>query len=304
MENKTSPVSKDTVSLKPWTHFKTMANTEVDNTATTKGHHHDSVSTRNVVHENGYGSLSDKDRSAVIHKDVKQSQFENRIHRERPTNFETPPTQSLPKGIGGKSESDTRHCESWKVKDPSPMGAKDCHKTENSHSEVTKIVPLKPQRSKKSLNKENKGVPNPQTQSWSDRGVFGATGDVQMTESKGGSCEAGRRVDDYTVLQAATDVVKENTGAAKYQSEAAVSHPQQSLLHQQIKKELLRQQEIRDSRAPPRSLPLKTHWTRDRQSNVDSSHIHYRTASQETANKWKQAVNHQPPLTCLSIIGK
>ncbi|XP_065817096.1 band 4.1-like protein 1 isoform X2 [Labrus bergylta] len=325
MEKKTSPVSKDTVSLTPWTHFTTMANAEVDNTAETKGHHHYSVSTRNVVHENGYGSLSDKDRSAAIHRDDKQSQFENRIHQERPTNFETQPVESLPKGIGGKSESDTRHFESWKVKDPSPMGAKDCHKTENSHSEVTKIVPLKPQRSKKSLNKENKGVPNPQTQSWSDRGVFAATGDVQMTESKGGSCEAGRRVDDYTVLQAPTDVVKENAGAAKYQSEAAVSHPQQSLLHQQIKKELLRQQEIRDSRgttghsqwtdhfqnnsdfkenlasgskfptAPPRSLPLKTHWTRDRQSNVDSSHIHYRTASQETANKWKQAETPPTP---------
>uniref|UniRef100_UPI0037E82279 uncharacterized protein n=1 Tax=Semicossyphus pulcher TaxID=241346 RepID=UPI0037E82279 len=340
-KNKTSPMSRDMFSVTPWTDvnisrdsfkarpgtspkpgtdFTATGRTDVDDTVATNGHHYDSLIARNVQ-ENGYGSPSDKERSAAIYRDLRQCQFEHNIHRERPKNFETPvAVDSLPKGKVGRSESDMRHCETRKIKEPSPTGAKDFNKTENSHSEVTKIVPLKPQRSKKSLNKDNKGVANPQTQSRSDSGVFGTTGDVQMTESKGGSCEAGRRVDDYTVLQSATDVVKENTGAAKYQSEAAMSHPQQTLLHQQIKKELLGQQELRGTTgysqwtdhftnnsefkeilpsgpkfptAPPRSLPLKTQWSRDRPS--DNSHIHYRTPGQETANKRKQAVNHQPP---------
>lgn len=350
-KSKTSPSGRDMVSVTPWTDANmsrdslkprpgTSQKPERDFTTSghntvTNGHHYDSVLGRNIIQQNGFESPSDKDSSAGIYRDVRQNQYEHDIHRERPKNFETAMVQDfLSQGKEGRTESDVRHCEARKIKDLSPMGAKDCNKTQNSHSEVTKIVPLKPQRSKKSLNKENKGV-NPQTQSWSDSGVFGATRDAQMTESKGRSCEAGRRVDDYTVLQSATDVVKENTGAAKYQSEATVSYPQQTFLHHQpSKEEMLGQQEMTYSRgtmghsqwmdhfqnssdfkenipsgskfptAPPRSLPLKTQWNRDRQSNMDNSHIHYRTASQETANKRKQAVTHQPPLTCLFIIGK
>ncbi|XP_054464521.1 band 4.1-like protein 1 [Anoplopoma fimbria] len=292
-----------------------------DDTVATNGHH-DSILVRNAIQENGYGSPHDKQGSEMINRDMRHCQYEHNIHQERPKNFETPvAVDSLPKGNRGDIESDAKHCETWGKKDPSPVGAQDCNKTGNSHTEVTKIVPLKPQRSKKSLNKENTGVVN--TQSRSDRGVFGATVDVQMTKSKDGTCEAGRRVDDNAVLQSAADVVKENTGASKYQSEAAMSYHQQTLLHQQIKKELFGQQELRDCRgttgqslwtrgghedhfqnnsefkenlfssskfptAPPRTLPLKMQWPRDRQSNVDSSHIHHRTPSQETA-KWKQA---------------
>ena len=46
--------------------------------------------------------------------------------------------------------------------------------------------------------------------------------------------------------------------------------------------------------APPRTLPLKTQWPQDRQSNGDNIQIHCRTPSQETAKR-KQAVNHLPP---------
>ncbi|XP_031700920.1 band 4.1-like protein 1 isoform X4 [Anarrhichthys ocellatus] len=292
-----------------------------ENTVATNWHH-DSILARNAIQENGYGSPHDKQRSGMINRDMKHSQYEHNIHQERTKNFETPvAVDSLPKGNRGDNESDRRHCETWGKKAPSPTVAQDCNKTANSHSEVTKIVPLKPQRSKKSLNKENTGVVN--TQSWSDRGVFGATGDVQMTKSKDGSPEAGRKVDDTAVLQqSAVDVVKENTGASKYHSEAAMSYQQQTVLHQQIKNELFGQPELRDCRgtpgqslrtrghedhfqnnsefkenflssskfptAPPRTLPLKMQWSRDRQSNVDSSHIHYRAPGQETA-KWKQA---------------
>lgn len=332
--NKASSVGKNTFAVTeaninncqtPWDPLRTRPGTLATNG------HPDSLLARNDIQENGYESLPDKQRSAVKNRHVRDCQYQH-IHREGPKNFETPVTMdSLPKDNGARTESDMRYGETWKIKDPSPMRAKDYNKTGNSHSEVTKIVPLKPQRSKKSLNKENKGVVNPQTQSQSDRGAFGATGDVQMIKSKDGFCETGRRVDDYTVQQSATDVVKENTAATKYHSESVTLYQQQTQLHQQIKNELFEQQELRDCRdltgqsqwtrggmlhedhfqnnsefkenllsgskfptAPPRTLPLKTQWSRDRQSNMDNSHIHYRTPTQETAKR-KQAVKHLPP---------
>uniref|UniRef100_A0A4W6C151 Erythrocyte membrane protein band 4.1 like 1 n=1 Tax=Lates calcarifer TaxID=8187 RepID=A0A4W6C151_LATCA len=323
-------------SPKQETDFTTTGLTDsspMDDTIATN-RHQDSVLARNAIQENGYGSPPDKQRSATNYTDVRHRQYEHEIRRERPKNFESPvAVDSLPQDNRARIESDARHCETWKIKDRSPMGTKDWNKTGNSHSEVTKIVPLKPQRSKKSLNKENKGVVNPQTQSQSDRGISAAAGDVQMTKSKDGSCEAGRRLDDdNTVLQSTTDVFKENTTVTKYHSEAAMSYQQQTQLHQQIKNELFGQQELRDCRdatgqsqwtrgggmlyednfqnnsefkenvfsgskfptAPPRSLPLKTQWSRDRQSNMDNSHIHYRTPSQETAKR-KQAETPPTP---------
>ncbi|XP_032362815.1 band 4.1-like protein 1 [Etheostoma spectabile] len=235
---------------------------QVDNTIATNGHH-DSVLARNAIHENGYGSPHDKQGSA-INRDMRHCQYEHNIHRVRPKNFESPWLWILlPKGKGGRIESDASHCDTWKTKDLSPVG--DCNITGNSRSDVPKIVPLKPQRSKKSLNKENTGDMNPQTQSGSDRGICGVTGDLQMTKSKDGSFEEGRRVDSNAVLQSATDVVKENTWATKYHKNLFPSS--------------------KFPTAPPRTLPLKTQWSRDRQSNVDSSHIHHRTPSQETAKR-------------------
>lgn len=284
----------------------------------TKGHH--DILAKNVIQENGYGSSPDKPRSATINRDLRHCQYEHNIHPERPKTFEAPlALDFVPKGNGTRTESDMRHCETWKIKDPGPQEQKDCNKTGNSQSEVTKIVPLKPQRSKKSLNKENKDI-NPQIQSQCDRGIVGVTVDVHMTKSKDRSCEARRRVDDNTVLQSATDVVKENKGLTKYQSEESMSYQQQT---QQVKKEFFGQQEFREFRgttgqiqctrggmlhedyfqncgskvptAPPRTLPLKTQWSRDRQSNMDTSHIHYRPPGQETSKR-KQAVKHLPAL--------
>ncbi|XP_071331954.1 band 4.1-like protein 1 isoform X2 [Trachinotus anak] len=331
----------------PWDSLKTRPGTspkqETDFTATGQtdvdpmddtmatNRHHDSLLARNAIQENGYGPPPDKHRSVMNNRDVRHCQYERSIHRERPKNFETVlAVDSLSKANGTRAENDARHCETWKMKDPSPTGAKDCNKTGNS--EVTKIVPLKPQRSKKSLNKEDKGDVNPQTQSQSDRSVFGASGDVQMIKSKDGSRETGRISDDNTVLQSATNVVKGNTAATKYHSEATMSYQQQTQLHQQIKNELSGQQELRGCRdatgqsqwtrgggilhedhsqnnsefkenffssykfqtAPPRTLPLKTQWSRERQSNMDNSHIHYRPPSQETAKR-KQAETPPTP---------
>ncbi|KAG8002758.1 Band 4.1-like protein 1, partial [Nibea albiflora] len=328
-KSKTSSVGRDTFSATPWTEanmkdyqtprdpLKSRPGTAagltdmspMDETIATNGHY-DSVLARHDVQENGYGSPPDNQRSAMVSRDTRHCQYEHNIHRERPKTFETPGgLDYLPKGNGSRMESDARHCEDWKIKDPSHTGAKDCNKTGSSHSEVTKIVPLKPQRSKKSLSKENKAIVNPQSQF--DKGILGATGDAQMTKSEDGSYEAGRRVDDNTALQSAT-------GATGYHSEGAMSYQQQT--HSQHIKELFGQQELRDCRgttgqsqwtrgamhedhfqnseslfsssklptAPPRTLPLKTQWSRDRQSNMDNSHIHYRTPSQETAKR-KQA---------------
>lgn len=303
-------------SPKQETDFKKTGQTDVnpmDEMVATNGHH-DSVLGGNVFHENGYGSPPDKQRSATISRDLRHRQYEP--HRERPKAFETPAAvDSLPQGNDARTESDAMHCE--KIEDQSPTGVRDYSKTGSSHSEVAKIVPLKPQRSKKSLNKENKGA-HPQTQSQCERGVFAATGDVHMTQSKDGSCESGRRGDDNTVAQSATEVVKENAGAARYREEAATSYQQQAL-HQQIKKEPAAGQshwtrggmvhddhfqnsEFKESllsgsrfpTAPPRTLPLKTQWSRDRQSNLDNSHIHHRMPGQETAKR-KQAVKPSAP---------
>jgi len=295
-------------SLKQETDFR--ATGLLDDTPATNGHH-DSISVRNDIQENGYGSPHDKQRSGMINRDMKHCQYEHNIHQE---SFEPPvAVDSLPKGHGGDIERDARLCETWGKEAPSPTGERECNKTGNAHSEVTKIVPLKPQRSKKSLNKGNTGAVN--TQCRPDRGISGATGDVQMTKSNDVSCDAGRRADG--------DAVKENTAASKYYSEAAMSYQQQTLLRQQIKNELrdgrgptgqslwtrggqedhfLNYSEFKENflsgskfpTAPPRTLPLKMHWSRDRPSSVDSSHIHYRTPGQETA-KWKQAVNPSAP---------
>ncbi|XP_034446542.1 band 4.1-like protein 1 isoform X2 [Hippoglossus hippoglossus] len=300
----------------------------MDDTLTCK-RHHDSVFSRNAFQENGYGSSPDKQRN----DDARHCLHEHNSHGERPRNFESPAAlESLQKGDGGRIDRDEKD---WKIKDPSPAGVRDCDKTGSSHSEVTKVVPLKPQRSKKSLNTENKGVVNPQTQRHSDGDVFGAAGDVQMTKSKDASCEAERRLEDNTLLQSATDVAKENRAAAKNHSEAAMLNRQQTLIYQQMKNELFGQQELRNCSdatgqnhwarggggggvlhedhfqsnsefkenlfsgskfptAPPRTLPLKTQWSRDRQSNMDNSHIHYRTPSQESARK-KQAETPPTP---------
>ena len=316
-------------SLEQETDFKSRGvrdSNPMDDTLTSK-RHHDSVFSRNAFQENGYGSSPDKQRN----DDARHCLHEHNSHGERPRNLESPAAlESLPKGDGGRIDRDEKD---WKIKAPSPAGVRDCDKTGSSHSEVTKVVPLKPQRSKKCLNTENKGVVNRQTQSRSDGDVFGAAGDVQTTKSKDASCEAERRLEDNTLLQSATDVVKENTAAAKNHSEAAMLSRQQTLIYQQMKNELFGQQELRDCSdatgqnhwarggggvlhedhfqsnsdfkenlfsgskfptAPPRTLPLKTQWSRDRQSNMDNSHIHYRTPGQESARK-KQAVNHLPP---------
>lgn len=273
------------------------------------------VSTRHVQ-ENGYGPSPDK--TAKFDKDRGHYQYEHGPHPERPKTFDAPlAVDSIPKGGRTRTESDMKQSETRKTKDAEPHEPK----TGNSHSEVTKIVPLKPQRSKKSLNKENTDM-NPQNQSQPD----GGTADVHMTKSKDGRCKAGRRADD----NAAPPSARENKGLPKHQSKDAAL--------QQVGREPAGQQELRDSRgqsdeeparysselkenlpcgtraptAPPRTLPLRTQWSRDRQGNVDTSHIHHRPSPGQDASKRKQAVKKKkkspaspaPPSTVFLHHGK
>ncbi|KAM9785625.1 band 4.1-like protein 1 [Neosynchiropus ocellatus] len=188
----------------------------------------------------------------------------------------------LPNGKTERTAPDPRTPESWKAQDSSPAGATDGVQSANTRSEVTRIVPLKPQRSKKSLNKEGKDATIPERQS--DPCNFAAAGYEQMKKS----CEVRRSLDGNVALRSTADD----------RSEASISYLQQ-------------QQELRDAagqrtpgsarqdehfphnslpkcpKAPPRSLPLTTQWTRDKQSKVDVSHIHHRIP--EPDGKRKQA---------------
>ncbi|KAF7658373.1 hypothetical protein LDENG_00013870 [Lucifuga dentata] len=285
----------------------------MENSAANNGHH-DTILARCHIQENGYGSLPAdnlyvKQRTDMKNREVRHPQHQHDIYQDRTKNFETPvAADPFPKGNGSRIETDARHCESWKIKDSSPERVTDCNKIGNSHSEVTRIVPLKPQRSKKSLNKENKGVANSVTQAQSDGSVFGA--DTQTKKSKDGpSCETERRVDDI--------LLRENTLATKHHSDATVSFQQQMQLHQQELRALRdvtgQSQRTREDQfqtyseekreplcsskyltnqpmaptAPPRSLPLKTQWSRESGNSrqADISHVHYRSSSQETSKR-------------------
>lgn len=255
---------------------------------------------RNGIHENGYGTND---------REVGHCQYEHNSHK---SHYNSEASVALAESFSKASES--RPCDG-------PKRAQGSNMAGNSHSEVTRVVPLKPQRSKKSLNKDNKATVNPETESWSDRSVCGAAVDAHRENSKDGSCETARIADGCTSLQSVSGV-KENPAAIKDHSEAAASY--RPLTQPQFKKELSDQKEHRDlgqsqcSRgsatnedfiqhktefkdyvpskvptAPPRSLPLKTQWSREWPSHVDSSHIHHRTPSQDTSSR-KHAVNHLP----------
>lgn len=216
----------------------------------------------NAVRENGYGPSPRKQNTGVVDSDVRLCQHGQNIH---PRTFEAPLfMDSLPQGSGTKSASNNRDYETWKTNEQFPPELKNDNKTGNSQSEVTKIVPLKPQRSKKSLNKD--AIP---AQSWSDRGVP----DGNANQSSDGSAQAERRVD--------ADGVQAFRGPAGHsQSQRGGENFQNS---SDFKDVLFCCSKV--PTAPPRSLPLKTHWSRDRHGNMDNSHIHYQPAGQETSKR-------------------
>ncbi|XP_078806895.1 band 4.1-like protein 1 isoform X7 [Oryzias latipes] len=267
---------------------------QLDNTITANGHH-DSALMRTAFNANGHDFPSDKLMSEM------RGKYRCNEHKDNAKVAESSvAVDSFLKGGRDGSESHSPHYEAWKMKDLSPTEEKDCNNFGNSNSQIPKIIPLKPQRSKKSLNKENQdGV---HAESRSDRNAAAASG--EWTKA---SCESARSLDDT---------------AGRHSSP----------LCQQTKNELFPKQELKDRRdttvqgqwtrgvvlhedrfhnisefcskfsAPPRTLPLKIHWSRDRPSTVDSSHIHFRTPNPESAKR-KQAETpptpaiHEEPLS-------
>uniref|UniRef100_A0A3P9HC64 Si:dkey-178k16.1 n=1 Tax=Oryzias latipes TaxID=8090 RepID=A0A3P9HC64_ORYLA len=242
---------------------------KLDNTITANGHH-DSALMRTAFNANSHVFPSDK-----LMREMR-GKYRCNEHRDNAKDAESSvAVDSFLKGGRDGSEIHSPHYEDWKMKDLSPTEEKDCNNFGNSNSKIPKIVPLKPQRSKKSLNKENQdGV---HAESRSDRNAAAASG--EWTKA---SCESARSLDDT---------------AGRHSSP----------LCQQTKNELFPKQELKDRRdttvqAPPRTLPLKIHWSRDRPSNVDSSHIHFRTPNPESAKR-KQAETpptpaiHEEPLS-------
>ncbi|XP_038138986.1 band 4.1-like protein 1 isoform X3 [Cyprinodon tularosa] len=250
--------------------------------------HCDSASERNMFNENGYDLPPEK----IINKMNKDVNICLYQHQEKKKNFESIETLDLfPKGNRPKCEWGTTNTEAGKMRDLRHNGEKDCNKTLNSHSEVTKIVPLKPQRSKKSLNKENK-VLNPETQSQSDRSTLSASGNQQATKP---SCDLGRRLDGNTVLQSLElyrqTQVPHQTKNVLYTQKDPKDGKDSTGQGQWTKGNLLQEDNSllelgsKFPTAPPCTLPLKTQWSRDKPDNTDSIHIHYRTPSQETAKR-------------------
>lgn len=215
------------------------------------------------VQENGYGPSPGNTTGSKSDKDRGHCQYERGPCHDIPKTFEAPlAADFFPKGARTRAESDTGHSEPLKTKDAEP-------KMGNSHSEVTKIVPLKPQRSKKSLNRESRDIyahkENQADSGWPD---------VHTTESKDGSCEA-------SLPKQQQQAGREPIGRQELRrSDGALEE---------------RDWELRESQAcgsrapaaPPRTLPLRAHWSRD------TSHVHHWPPGQDPSKR-KQAVNHPP----------
>lgn len=229
-----------------------------DHAIASNGHSYDTVFTRNGVKENGYCSppadnIYSKQRTEMKNRESRQSQYPYDFHQVSPNNFDTQlAAGSFSKGTWSRIETDWKQSEVWKAKDQNPERAKNSSETLNSHSEVPRIVPLKPQRSKKSLNKGNKGVLNPQTQNQAALGAAGNTNVTQMMKSIEGPSEIETRADYITAVQSSTYSIKQNMSATKHYTETTMSLQQRSQCHfsddQQLRNELSGHQELIDLR--------------------------------------------------------
>lgn len=216
---------------------------------------HFRVSTRSV-HENGYGPLPDNTTGAKPDNDWGNCQYECASCPERPKTFETPlAADFILKGTTTRTASNMRQSKALKTEDSE-------QKMGNSHSEVTKIVPLKPQRSKKSLNRESRDIQKEADDGWLDN----------TAESRDGSCEAS--------LSKQQPAGREPIGWQELRSDGAPEEQDSELREVQTCSP-------RAPAAPPRTLPLRAHWSRD------TSHVHHWPPGQD-ASKRKQAVNHPP----------
>ncbi|XP_075898432.1 band 4.1-like protein 1 isoform X3 [Nelusetta ayraudi] len=272
--NKKSSVGEQTLSVtncqKPQDILKRNGKREAD----AEGRYR--VSTGSVQ-ENGYGPSPDNTTGAKPDKDRGHCQYERGSCPERPKTFEAPlAADFVPKGARTRTESGTRPSEARQTKEAEPRQPK----TGNLHSEVAKIVPLKPQRSKKSLNREGRDS-NPQSESQAD----GGWPHVHAAESKDGSCEAS-----LPKQQQRQQAGRELIGRQELRrSDGALEERDWELREAQACGS-------RAPAAPPRTLPLRAHWSRD------TSHVHHWPPGQD-ASKRKQAETpptpaiHEEPLS-------
>ncbi|XP_061782021.2 band 4.1-like protein 1 isoform X1 [Nerophis lumbriciformis] len=254
---------------------------------------------KSSMHENGYGSPKEKQRNGTKSIDFTLCQYKKSIHQALTNNFSSSSEalDPVPK----------EKCEREKIEGLSAEDLlKDCSKTMNS--EVSKVIPLKPQRSKKSLNKDNKGGVNPQNQS-----EWCIVGDTSMTQSKGESCETTRRGEENNGLQSPKGEVHEDSATRKYQSSPGLPNQQD---FRQLRdatsptpkggeqQEYFKESPISRSTfptVPPRTLPLKKQWSRDRHGNTDCTLIHFRTYQDTTKRKQAETpptpAIHEEPLS-------
>lgn len=219
---------------------------------------HNRISTGSFQ-ENGYWPLPDNTTGPKLDKDQRHRQYECGSCPERPkTSDALLAADFILKGATARTERNTRQSKALKTKDAEP-------KMGNSHSEATKIVPLKPQRSKKSLNRESR---DDDVQKEED----GGWADVHTAESRDGSCEAS--------LSRQQPAWREQTGRQELRSDGAPEERDWELREVQSSSS-------RTPAAPPRSLPLRAHWSRD------TSHVHHWPPGQDNSKR-KQAVNPPP----------
>lgn len=242
-----------------------------DNTITANGHH-DSALMRTAFSQNGHDFPSDRLMSEMKEK---------YCHCERQEKAKAAESSEDSFRKGGRDGSESY--EARRMKDLSPTEEKDCNNV--GDSKTPKIVPLKPRRSKKSLNKENQD------------GVH-AAGCGGVTP-----CESARSLDDHAGPHSTQPC--QHTKNQQLPKQELKERREATVQGQWTRGGVLREDHFHNISefcskfsAPPRTLPLKMHWSRDRPSSVDSSHIHYRTPNPEPAKR-KPAVKPR-----LSITGK
>ncbi|XP_077459688.1 band 4.1-like protein 1 isoform X3 [Stigmatopora argus] len=259
---------------------------------------HGSALTKYGIHENGVSFQKEKQRHETLSMDVKCCQFQPQALSE-----------NLDSGSEEKRDSSN---ETQKMQGLSP---EDISKSLNSdHAESTKVVPLKPQRSKKSLSKDTKACSYTQNQS-----EWNLIGDLGLIQSDSKFYET-KILEANDSLRSATEGVNDNSAIVKYHSGAGLLHHEEQdvtesrgaasttstsgELHEDDENNTdFNAQKLlsRLPTVPPRTLPLKKQWSRDRHNNTDCSHIHYRT-NQDAAKK-KQAETppapsiHEEPLS-------
>ncbi|XP_071228067.1 uncharacterized protein [Salvelinus alpinus] len=305
---------------------------------------YDTFFSRNSVQENGFDSppadnLYSKERIEMKSKQLKQSLYQYESFPERKNNSnDQVAMESVNNSNQGGSESERkremREPEALETKEPKPERGNYSNKMGSaSHSKVTRIVPLKPQRSKKYLNKGgNKGVNQPQTQTQAEGGVAGRVDDTRMMQSTEEPSETRKRIglppacpdandskQGVTTTNQHTEVTKhqlpenelQGTGEHKEQRDIIGSSfwtDSGRLIHEGHPEAypdftdtfFFGSKALASHAAPPSTLPLKTQWSREtrvrNRQNVtnDSSNGHYRNSSQE-ATKKKQAETPPTP---------